>query len=83
VKPWINELGVSHELEARARCDVLGPGGTSVSGWTLHRRKEARCLDPQDVSSLPEPIEVDFRHHGELMARGHLESAWLVVAPNG
>jgi hypothetical protein len=51
---------------------ILGPGGTSIGGWTIHRRGEERSLDAQELSALPQPIEVDYRCRGELKGQGTL-----------
>jgi hypothetical protein len=51
---------------------ILGPGGTSVGGWTIHRRGEERALSPAEISALLEPFQVDYRRHGELISQGIL-----------
>jgi hypothetical protein len=51
---------------------ILGPDGSSVGGWSIHRRGQVDSLSPREISALPEPFEVDYRRHGALMARGIL-----------
>jgi hypothetical protein len=51
---------------------VLGPGGTSVGGWTIHRRGQAGSLSPREISALAESFEIDYRRHGAFMGQGTL-----------
>jgi hypothetical protein len=57
---------------------ILGTGGSNVGGWTIHRHGDKRCLDPREVSALPEPLEVDYRRNGKLIEQGILDprSRW-------
>jgi hypothetical protein len=69
-----NLLGeAEHQMHIENFEVILGPGGASVGGWTIHQPGKQRALQPSEILALQKVIDVEFRRNGELLAHGVLD----------